>query len=89
MKEILVSCLSRNGALGGIKFDLDDEKFDNQNAVGLLPRTLLIPYEMLIIMCISGLSESNKDLMVNLLAEACCERLEHFITLVRRYLPIF
>ena len=29
--------------------------------------------------------ESNKDLMVGLLADACCERLEHYISQVILY----
>ena len=80
MRDILVASLGRNGPLGGVKFDLDDEKFDAQPAVGLLPKLLVTPFEMLLSMCTSGLSEANKELMVGLLADACCERFEHYVT---------
>ena len=80
MKDILVASLGRNGPLGGVKFDLDDEKFDAQPAVGLLPKLLVTPFEMLLSMCTSGLTEANKELMVGLLADACCERFEQYVT---------
>ena len=80
MKDILTASLGRNGPLGGVKFDLDDDKFDAQPAVGLLPRILVTPFDMLLAMCTSGLSESNKDRMVGLMADACCERLEQYVT---------
>jgi hypothetical protein len=83
MKDILTASLGRTGPLGGVKFDLDDERFDAQPAVGLLPKLLVTPFEMLLGMSTSGLSEGNKDLMVGLLADACCERLEQYITTVR------
>ena len=80
MKDILTASLGRNGPLGGVKFELDDDKFDAQPAVGLLPRILVTPFDMLLVMCTSGLSESNKDRMVGLMADACCERLEQYVT---------
>lgn len=46
----------------------------------LLPKLLVTPFETLVAMCTSGVSETNKDLIVMLLAEACSERLEHFIS---------
>jgi hypothetical protein len=33
-------------------------------------------------MCTTGLSDGNRDLMVGLMADACFERLEHFISQV-------
>ena len=43
------------------------------------------PFELLVSICTNNLSESNKDLMVGLLADACCERLEHYISQVILY----
>lgn len=80
IKELLVSILGRHGPLGGVKFDLSDEKFDQQPATALLPRSLTSPFETLLEICSFNLSESNKDMIVGMLADSCCERLEHYIT---------
>lgn len=61
-----------------------DDKFDNQPAHGLLPKLLLTPFEQLLLMCTKGLSDANKDIMVGLLADAYCERVEHFISQVSK-----
>lgn len=63
---------------------LQDDRFDNQPAHGLLPKLLLTPFEQLLLMCTKGLSDANKDIMVGLLADAYCERVEHFISQVRQ-----
>jgi len=83
MKEVLVHTFGRQGPLGGVKFDAPDDRFDMQPALGLLPRILIAPFEAIINICTTNLSESNKDLMIGLLADACCERLEHYISQVR------
>ena len=59
-----------------------DERFDSQAAHALLPRLLVTPFEQLLTMCTTGLSESNRDLMAGLMADACFERLEHFVSQV-------
>jgi hypothetical protein len=82
MKELLVHTFSRNGPLGGIKFDIADDKFDSQSTIGLLPKVLIVPFEAIINICISSVSESNKDVIINLLVMACCERIEHYISQV-------
>jgi hypothetical protein len=61
-----------------------DDKFDYQPAHGLLPKLLLTPFEQLLLMCTKGLSDANKDIMVGLLADAYCERVEHYISQVRQ-----
>ena len=62
-----------------------DDKFDNQPAHGLLPKLLLTPFEQLLLMCTKGLSDANKDIMVGLLADAYCERVEHYISQVSKH----
>ena len=64
-------------------FFLKDDRFDNQPAHGLLPRLLVTPFEQLLLMCTKGLSDANRDIMVGLLADAYCERVEHYISQVR------
>lgn len=59
-----------------------DERFDSQAAHALLPRLLVTPFEQLLTMCTTGLSEGNRDLMAGLMADACFERLEHFVSQV-------
>lgn len=68
--------------MGGVKFDMADDRFDSQPALALLPKTLVTPFETLVGVCTTTLSESNKDMVVGMLADACCERLEHFISQV-------
>lgn len=82
MKEVFVATLGRGGPMGGIRFDETDSAFDAQPALNLLPRILTLPLETIVNICTFNLSERNKDLIVGLLADACCERLEHFITQV-------
>ena len=88
MKELLQSALGRgtgtaggaSAALGGIRLELPDEKFDQQPAVSLLPRALVLPFEALLEMLTASMTDTNRDLLVGLLADACCERVEHFVT---------
>ena len=80
IKEILVHTFSRNGVLGGVKFDIHDDRFETQPAVALLPRMLIIPFEAIANISTSNLSDTNKDMIIGMLADAVCERLEHFIS---------
>lgn len=80
MRDIVQSTLGRQGPLGGVRLDLADDKFDSQPAVALLPRSLIAPFETVLDICTHSLSEGNKDLVAGLLADACCERLEHHVT---------
>ena len=82
MKDIFIATIGRNGPMGGIRFDEPDNTFDAQPALNLLPRILCLPFETVVNICTFNLSERNKDMIVGLLADACCERLEHFITQV-------
>jgi hypothetical protein len=83
MKDVLHRSMGRTAALGGVRFDIPDDKFDAQPALSLLPRSVVAPFETIINICTSTLSESNKDMIVGVLADVCCERLEHFVTQVR------
>lgn len=80
IKEILVHTFSRNGPLGGIKFDMNDDRFESQPAVALLPRMLIVPFEAIANISTSNLSDTNKDMIIGMLADAICERVEHFIS---------
>mmetsp|Transcript_50015 Transcript_50015/g.87331 ORF Transcript_50015/g.87331 Transcript_50015/m.87331 type:complete len:265 (-) Transcript_50015:71-865(-) len=80
MKDVFIATLGRAGPMGGIRFDESDSAFDSQPALNLLPRLLTLPLETIVNICTFNLSERNKDMIVGLLADACCERLEHFIT---------
>ncbi len=80
LKDIIFHLLGKNGPYGGVKFDLSDDRFDTQPALSLYPRLLTLPFETLISVCTHGLSETNKDSLVALLADASCERLEQYIT---------
>lgn len=82
MKDIFQATIGRSGPMGGIRFDEQDSAFDAQPALNLLPRILCLPVETLVNICTFNLSERNKDMIVGMLADACCERLEHFITQV-------
>jgi hypothetical protein len=83
MKDIFLATIGRTGPMGGIRFDELDATFDAQPALSLLPRILCLPFETLVNICTFNLSERNKDMIVGMLADACCERLEHFITQVQ------
>ena len=83
MKDVLVATFGRNGPFGGVKFDEVDDSFDNQPVLNLLPRILVMPFETLINICTFNLSETNKDLLIDMLVNACCEGMEHFIKKVR------
>ena len=79
LKEVISFYLGRNGLMGGIKLELDDEHFDLQPAVGMLPKALVTPIEQMIDISTSNMSDGNKDLIVGLMANACCEKIEQFI----------
>lgn len=79
-KDVLTQTLGRHGPFGGVRFDLADDKFEMQPALPLLPRALVSPLETLLEVCTFNLSERNKDIMVGKLADACSERVEHFVS---------
>lgn len=84
MKEIFSATLGRQAPLGGVRFDESDATFDNQPALNLLPRILCLPLETLINICTFNISsEASKDMIVGMLTDACCDRLEHFINQVQ------
>lgn len=89
MKDTFLATIGRSGPMGGIRFDEPDATFDAQPALNLLPRILCLPFETMVNICTFNLSERNKDMIVGMLADACCERLEHFITQVRIRACIF
>lgn len=83
VKEILLFTLSKNAVYGGLKFDEKDSNFDKQPILILLPKILTIPIETIIQISTFHLSEKNKDLIINLLADYSCEKIEQFIFQVR------
>ena len=82
MKEIISHSLGKSGFAGGIRFDLADDRFDTQASVSLLPRILVVQFEMIVSVCTCHLSEASKDLVVGMLAEVAAERMELFVTQV-------
>jgi hypothetical protein len=82
MKDIFLATMGRNCPMGGLRFDEPDATFDAQPALSLLPRIMVLPFETMVNICTFNMSERNKDLVVGLLTDACCEQLEHFITQV-------
>jgi hypothetical protein len=48
----------------------------------MLPKLLVVPFEVLISLSTANLSESNRDLMVAMMVDAYCLRLEQFISQV-------
>lgn len=89
MRDVLLHVLGKGGPLGGVRFDLTDDRFDNQPALALLPKSIVTPFEIIASICTSSLSESNKDNIVAMLADICAERLEHFISQVTKVLSKF
>ena len=73
------SVLGRSGPLGGVRFDEPDSAFDHQPALNLLPKVLTLPFETLVNISSFGMSDRNRDVVVGLLAESCCEKCEQFI----------
>jgi hypothetical protein len=84
-KEIISSTFSKSGPSGGIQFDLDADKFDSQRLVHMLPKLLLVPFEVLLGMCTESLSEGNKNLVVGMMTDTCCRQFENFIIQVNIY----
>lgn len=74
-KDLLSGLLHRSV----LRFDLSFEQFESQAAVVTLPRALVGPFEVAVDICTKGLSEGNKNLVVELLAEAFCIKFEQFI----------
>ena len=88
MKEVFSATLGRQAPLGGVRFDESDATFDNQPALNLLPRILCLPLETIINICTFNISgEGSRDMIVGMLTDACCDRLEHFINQVQREKP--
>ncbi len=69
------------------RFDLAETEFDTQPTLSLLPKLLTIPIDTIIGICTTGLSESNKDLMVSLLAESASDELINYISLTTFRFP--
>ena len=82
MKEVISHSLGKSGFAGGIRFDFADDRFDTQASVALLPRILVVQFEMIVSVCTCHLSEASKDLVVGMLAEVAAERMELFVTQV-------
>jgi len=79
VKDLLHQVLGPKGPLGGVRFDLADDLFDQQAALVLLPAALVSPIETMCDITLSELTETNKDLLLMLIVDACCERIEQFI----------
>jgi hypothetical protein len=87
MKDVISHILSKNGPVGGIRFHLEDEAFDHQPMVQMLPKLLVVPFEVLISISTANLSETNRDLMVGMMVDAYCLKFEHFISQVSHFTP--
>ena len=81
IKDLISFTLGRQGMMGGLKLDLDDEAFDLQPTVPMLPKALVNPIENMVEICTNTMTDANKNEIVGLLANLCCEKLEHFINL--------
>lgn len=79
MKDIIGITLAKGGVYGGIRFDERDFAFESQPVLVLLPKIVTVPFETLVGLYTFGLSETNKDMIVGMLADACCEKLEQFV----------
>ena len=79
LRDVISFYLGRNGLMGGVKLELEDEQFDMQPAVAMLPKALVHPIEQMVDICTSTMSDENKDMIVGLMANACCEKIEQFI----------
>jgi hypothetical protein len=79
IKEIFQFTLSKGGVYGGLRFDEKDSVFEKQPILVLIPKIITIPLETIIQMSTNSLSEKNRDLIVSLLADHCCEKIEQFI----------
>lgn len=66
----------------GLRFDEEDQLFDGQPGLNKLPKALTLPIETIINICTFNLGDKNKDLIVGLLVEVCCENLEALISQV-------
>ena len=80
MKEVLFGIFGPKGPLGGIKLDMPDDKFESQRGLAALPIALVKVMEVIIDMCTTSLSETNRGVLISLLAEQMAERLELFVT---------
>jgi hypothetical protein len=69
--------------VGNTRFDEQDNAFEQQPIISLLPKIIVTPFDSLLNICTFNLSEKNKDMIVGMLADACCERLEGFINQVK------
>jgi len=79
IKDLLQQVLGPKGPLGGVRFDLADDLFDQQAALVLLPAALVSPIETMCDITLAELSETNKEVLLLLIVDACCERIEQFI----------
>lgn len=85
MKDVISFILSRNGIYGGLRFEEKDGSFDKQPILVLLPKILTVPFETIVLLLSSGLSERNKDFLVGLLADSCSEKVEAFLNQVSSF----
>ena len=80
MRDLMQQVLGKSGILGGIRFDAQDDTFDEQRALSLLPSIFTIPIETLLNICVSDLNEKNKEKLLSLLIDTCNMKIESFIT---------
>jgi hypothetical protein len=71
---------SMRSIYGGLRFDERDPlAFEAQSALTLLPKLLTLPVETMVRITTTGLSETNRDLLIGQLADATCEQIEQFV----------
>ena len=89
IKDILQFTIGKNAVYGGLRFDEREANFEKQPILVLIPKILTIPFETMIKIATFNLNEKNKDVIINLLADYTCERVEQFIYQVSFYHYLF
>lgn len=62
-----------------VQYNLPDPRFDSQPNLAVLPKLFVVPIENLLYMLSGPLSDQSKELILNLTAEVCCDKLESMI----------
>ena len=69
--------------LGEIDFSYDGDRFDAQEAVQMVPKVLVDPFEVLLRISTDFLNDANKDVVVGMLCAAYSSSIEKYISEVR------
>jgi hypothetical protein len=82
MKDIIAHSLSQSSSVGCPIWQLEGDMFDAQPLAQSLPRNLISAMELLLASCCcsDALSDHNKAVLLAMLAGACAQRMEAFIS---------